>query len=198
MSRSAGHDIDPTYYRQRPADAISAPPEQLACVVVRPRRAAAGCACRARHDPGVRPVRPGRRLGRPAHPRRRAAPLRVERVQQRVRPRRARHRRAAAALPAAPGLRSSNIHVYDTDPDPRQPTLAKTISAAELAAKAGYSRPHTLHCGPDGIFVPASAAQRSRRPGRHRPARPRHLRRAAGLGDRPRATSTWPTTPGGT
>ena len=52
-----------------------------------------------------------------------------------------------------PGLRSSNIHVYDTHPDPRQPTLVKTISAAELAEKAGYSRPHTLHCGPDGIFV---------------------------------------------
>jgi len=52
-----------------------------------------------------------------------------------------------------PGLRSSSIHVYDTQPDPRQPGLVKTITAAELADKAGYSRPHTLHCGPDGIFV---------------------------------------------
>ena len=25
----------------------------------------------------------------------------------------------------------------------------------ELAAKAGYSRPHTVHCGPDGIFMSA-------------------------------------------
>src|SRR6059058_5425058 len=32
-----------------------------------------------------------------------------------------------------PGLRSSNIHVYDTHPDPRQPTLVRTISSDELA-----------------------------------------------------------------
>ncbi|HEY4008248.1 MAG TPA: selenium-binding protein SBP56-related protein [Pseudonocardia sp.] len=52
-----------------------------------------------------------------------------------------------------PGLRSSTIHVYDTQPDPTSPKLVKTISAEELASKAGYSRPHTLHCGPDGIFL---------------------------------------------
>jgi len=52
-----------------------------------------------------------------------------------------------------PGLRSSRVHVYDTHPDPRTPTLHKTIEAKELAEKAGYSRPHTLHCGPDGVFL---------------------------------------------
>ena len=52
-----------------------------------------------------------------------------------------------------PGLRSSNVHVYDTHPDPRSPRLHKTVDAKELAANAGYSRPHTLHCGPDGIFL---------------------------------------------
>lgn len=52
-----------------------------------------------------------------------------------------------------PGLRSSNIYVYDTWPDPRSPHLVKTIEAAELAEKAGYSRPHTLHCGPDGVLL---------------------------------------------
>jgi methanethiol oxidase len=52
-----------------------------------------------------------------------------------------------------PGLRSSRIHVYDTQPDPRAPRLHKTIDAEELAARAGYSRPHTLHCGPDGVFL---------------------------------------------
>src|SRR6185369_3266616 len=30
-----------------------------------------------------------------------------------------------------------------------------TIGADELAAKAGYSRPHTVHCGPSGIFMSA-------------------------------------------
>jgi selenium-binding protein 1 len=52
-----------------------------------------------------------------------------------------------------PGLRSSNIYVLDIKPDPRQPTLVKTIDANELSAKAGYSRPHTLHCGPNGVFM---------------------------------------------
>jgi selenium-binding protein 1 len=52
-----------------------------------------------------------------------------------------------------PGLRSSRVHVFDTYPDPAQPRLVRSIDAAELAAKAGYSRPHTLHCGPDGIFL---------------------------------------------
>jgi selenium-binding protein 1 len=52
-----------------------------------------------------------------------------------------------------PGLRSSRIFVYDTQPDPRNPRLHKTIEASELADKAGYSRPHTLHCGPDGVFL---------------------------------------------
>jgi selenium-binding protein 1 len=52
-----------------------------------------------------------------------------------------------------PGLRSSNIYVFDTGPDPRTPTLVKTIDANELSAKAGYSRPHTLHCGPDAVFL---------------------------------------------
>ncbi|KAA8968267.1 selenium-binding protein SBP56-related protein [Mycobacterium sp.] len=54
----------------------------------------------------------------------------------------------------APSIRgSSNIFVFDTQPDPRKPRLVKTISGAALAAKAGYSRPHTVHCGPDGIFL---------------------------------------------
>src|SRR5918998_1726901 len=50
-----------------------------------------------------------------------------------------------------PGLRSSQLHVFDTAPDPRAPTLVKTLDADDLSAKAGYSRPHTLHCGQDGI-----------------------------------------------
>ena len=51
------------------------------------------------------------------------------------------------------GLRSSRITVLDTHPDPRSPRLHKIIEAEELASKAGYSRPHTLHCGPEGVFL---------------------------------------------
>ncbi len=54
-----------------------------------------------------------------------------------------------------PGLRSSTTYVLDTKPDPRHPVLTHTIAADELAAKAGYSRPHTVHCGPHGIFMSA-------------------------------------------
>src|SRR4051795_6680962 len=55
-----------------------------------------------------------------------------------------------------PGLRSSNIHVVDVKGDSgKEPKLVKTITAEEIAHKSGYSRPHTIHCGPDGIYVSA-------------------------------------------
>ena len=54
-----------------------------------------------------------------------------------------------------PGLKTSRIYVFDTKPDPRKPHLVKTIEAEEIANKTGYSRPHTLHCGPDGIYCSA-------------------------------------------
>lgn len=54
-----------------------------------------------------------------------------------------------------PGLRSSRIHVIDTQPDPTSPKIVRVIEADELANRAGYSRPHTSHCGPDGIYMSA-------------------------------------------
>src|SRR5919112_2069382 len=55
-----------------------------------------------------------------------------------------------------PGLRSSNIHVIDTKGDAaKAPKLVKVVEAEEIASKSGYSRPHTIHCGPDGIYVSA-------------------------------------------
>jgi len=64
-----------------------------------------------------------------------------------------------------PGLRSSRIYVVDTKPDPRKPALVKTIEADELASKTGYSRPHTSHCGPDGIYMSALGAADGNAPG---------------------------------
>src|SRR4030095_4909018 len=40
-----------------------------------------------------------------------------------------------------PGIRSSRTYVLDTKPDPTNPTVVREITAEELAAKAGYSRP---------------------------------------------------------
>jgi selenium-binding protein 1 len=65
----------------------------------------------------------------------------------------------------APGLRSSNIHVFDTKPDPRNLTLVRTIDAKEVADRAGYSRPHTVHCGPGGIYVSALGNAEGKAPG---------------------------------
>jgi selenium-binding protein 1 len=64
-----------------------------------------------------------------------------------------------------PGLRSSRIHVVDVKGDPRAPKLEKVIEADEIARKAGYSRPHTIHCGPDGIYVSALGAPDGDGPG---------------------------------
>lgn len=55
----------------------------------------------------------------------------------------------------APGLRSSRIHILDTKPDPRSPKVVKVIEPRELALRASYSRPHTIHCGPDGVYMSA-------------------------------------------
>jgi selenium-binding protein 1 len=64
-----------------------------------------------------------------------------------------------------PGLRSSRIHVLDTKPDPRQPRMVKVIEPEEVARKTGYSRPHTTHCGPDGIYMNAIGAPDGTGPG---------------------------------
>ena len=54
-----------------------------------------------------------------------------------------------------PGLRSTRMHVIDVKEDRHQPKLVKVVEPDEIASKAGYSRPHTTHCGPDGIYVSA-------------------------------------------
>ena len=54
-----------------------------------------------------------------------------------------------------PGLRSSCLHVIDTKTDPRRPSIVKVIEPGTVAQRAGYSRLHTVHCAPDGIYVGA-------------------------------------------
>src|SRR5713101_2153316 len=64
-----------------------------------------------------------------------------------------------------PGLRSSRIHVIDTKPDARNPRIVRVIEPEEIASKTGYSRPHTIHCGPDAIYVSALGAPNGDGPG---------------------------------
>src|SRR5438874_914369 len=64
-----------------------------------------------------------------------------------------------------PGLRSSRIHIVDTKPNARQPQIVKVIEPEEVFARADYSRPHTIHCGPEGIYVSALGAPNGDGPG---------------------------------
>ena len=64
-----------------------------------------------------------------------------------------------------PGTHSSRIHVVDTKPDPSRPTLVKVIEGEEVMEKTGYAYPHTVHCGPDGIYMNALGAPDGNGPG---------------------------------
>jgi methanethiol oxidase len=64
-----------------------------------------------------------------------------------------------------PGTDSTRIHILDTKPDPRQPVLVKVIEADEVMTKTGYAAPHTVHCGPDGVYLNALGAPGGDGPG---------------------------------
>jgi len=64
-----------------------------------------------------------------------------------------------------PGLRSSRIHIIDTKPDPRNPQIIKVIEPETVIERTGYTRPHTTHCGPDGIYVNAIGSASGDGPG---------------------------------
>ncbi|MEU4097107.1 selenium-binding protein SBP56-related protein [Streptomyces sp. NPDC026673] len=145
-----GH-LDPTLYRT-PADAVAAPPEKLAYVVG--------------FDPaGRRPDALFTVVTDPGSPAYGQVAAHVEMPGRGDELHHFGWNACSSALAHAghhhpsrrylivPGLRSSRLHVFDTGPDPARPRLVKVIEPGELAAKAGYSRPHTLHCGPDGVFL---------------------------------------------
>jgi len=64
-----------------------------------------------------------------------------------------------------PGLRSSRIHVIDTKPDPTKPKIVKVIEPQVVAERTGYSRLHTVHCGPDSIYLSALGSPSGDGPG---------------------------------
>ena len=64
-----------------------------------------------------------------------------------------------------PGLRSSRLHIIDTKPDPRTPRIAKVIEPEEIAERTGYTRLHTVHCGPEGIYLTALGNAQGEAPG---------------------------------
>ncbi|UQI45020.1 selenium-binding family protein [Streptomyces sp. HU2014] len=142
---------DPTLYRS-PAEAIAAPPERLAYLVGFDRSARRPDALfTVDTDPGSASY--GRVLSRADVPHLgdelhhfgwNACSSALAH---------AGHHHAERRYLLVPGLRSSRLYVFDTHPDPARPRLVRTVEPGELAARAGYSRPHTLHCGPDGVFL---------------------------------------------
>lgn len=64
-----------------------------------------------------------------------------------------------------PGIHSNRIHIVDTKPDPRNPRLVKVIEPETVTEKTGYAAPHTVHCGPDGVYVNALGAPDGAGPG---------------------------------
>ena len=64
-----------------------------------------------------------------------------------------------------PGINSSRIHIVDTKPDARKPQIIKVIEPETLAERAGYTSPHTIHCGPDGIYASALGSATGDGPG---------------------------------
>jgi selenium-binding protein 1 len=64
-----------------------------------------------------------------------------------------------------PGTHSSRIHIVDTQPDPRSPRLIKVIEPEDVMRKTGYAAPHTVHCGPDAIYLNALGGPDGNGPG---------------------------------
>ena len=58
-----------------------------------------------------------------------------------------------------PGMRSSRLYIIDTKPEPLKARIAKVIEPEEVIRKTGYSRPHTVHCGPEGIYISTLGAK---------------------------------------
>jgi selenium-binding protein 1 len=64
-----------------------------------------------------------------------------------------------------PGLRSSRIHIIDTKPDPLKPRIVRVIEPEEVFERVNYSRFHTIHCGPEGIYISALGSKDGEGPG---------------------------------
>ena len=61
---------------------------------------------------------------------------------------------SGAALPDHSGHAVVADYIVDTKPvADRRPRSTRSSSPRRSSAKTGYSRPHTIHCGPEGIYI---------------------------------------------
>src|SRR5262250_1221320 len=63
------------------------------------------------------------------------------------------HRHGDRRYLVVPGIRSSRVYILDTKDSPSAPEVTKVLGPEELSKRAGYSRPHTVHCGPGYLYV---------------------------------------------
>jgi selenium-binding protein 1 len=63
------------------------------------------------------------------------------------------HRHGDRRYLVVPGIRSSRVSILDTQPNPASPQVVKVLGPEELAKRASYSRPHTVHCGPGYLYM---------------------------------------------
>lgn len=75
------------------------------------------------------------------------------------------HPHAERRYLVVPGIRSSRIYIIDVAEDPRRPEIVKTIEPDVIHERTGYSRPHTIHCGPESIYVSALGTPEGDGPG---------------------------------
>jgi methanethiol oxidase len=97
-----------------------------------------------------------------------------------------------------PGIRSSRVYVLDTKPDPRHPRVVRELSAEELAAKAGYSRPTPSTAAPAPSSCPPWAGPTATTAPAGSPCWTTTASTWSAPGRPTGATSTSPTTAGGT
>src|SRR5688500_13116878 len=64
-----------------------------------------------------------------------------------------------------PGLKSPRVYVLDTEDDPQHPRILNVREPGAIAPRTGDSRPHTTHCGPDGVYINALGAPNGDGPG---------------------------------
>jgi methanethiol oxidase len=90
-----------------------------------------------------------------------------------------------------PGIGSSRIYILDTKPDSRQPKIVKVIEPEEFIKKTGYTSPHTIHCGPDGVYGSALGSASGDGPGGLFPDGREHV-----CAEGPVRTGSWPAAAG--
>lgn len=64
-----------------------------------------------------------------------------------------------------PGIRSSRLYIIDTKDKSGKLKIYKTIEPEVIMKMTGYSRLHTIHCGPSGIYVSALGNSEGKGPG---------------------------------